>query len=166
MKTTMMLLLLAAGSVWAQEFSVEPVCTNATLEGTFGFTVTGMRPSGPGGPVEMIVGIALTQFDGNGNLTQTDNIHGSITGLATPNRKGTGTYTLNADCSGTMTLVNAGAPPLTLAIVVVDNGNEVRTAVMNPTATVAPGATPPQVMVTSNGRRIVTRPQIGGVLFQ
>ena len=166
MKSTMILLLLAAGSIWAQEFSVEPQCTNATLAGDFGFTVTGMRPAGPGGPVEVIVGIALTHFDGNGNLTQTDNIHGSISGVAAPNRKGTGTYTLNADCSGTMTLVNVGAPPLTLAIVVVDNGNEVRTAVMNPTATVAPGATPPQVMVTSNGRRVVTRSQIVGVRFQ
>lgn len=166
MKTTLMLLLLSAGSVCAQEFPVEPLCTNATLEGNFGFTVTGMRPSGPGGPVEVIVGTAMTHFDGNGNLTQTDNIHGSVTGVAAPNRKGSGTYSVNSDCSGTMTLANPGAPPLTLAIVVVDNGNEVRTAVLNPTATVAPGATRPQVMVTSNGRRVVTRSQIVGVLFQ
>lgn len=166
MKSTLIVMLLVAGFACAQEFPVEPVCTNATLEGNFGFTVTGMRPSGPGGPVEVIVGTAMTHFDGNGNLTQTDNIHGSITGVAAPDRKGTGTYTVNNDCSGTMTLINSGAPPLTLSIVIVDNGNEVRTAVLNPTATVAPGATPPQVMVTSNGRRVVTRSQIVGVLFR
>ncbi len=141
MKTTMLGLLLAATSLWAQDF-----CSNATLRGDYGFTVSGMRPSAPGGPVETIVGVALTNFDGNGNLTQTDNIHGSLSGFATPDRAGTGTYTVNADCTGTMTLTNAGAPPLMLRIVVVDNGNEVRTAVVSPLA----------VMVTSNGRRMRT----------
>ena len=167
MKTTMIVLLLAATAAWAQgqDFVVQPVCTNATLEGNFGFTVTGTRPSGPGGPVESVVGVAMTHFDGNGNLTQTDNIHGSITGVAAPDRQGSGTYSINADCTGTMKLINSGAPPLTLRIVVVDNGNEVRTAVVDPTATVTPGTPAPQVMVTSNGRRVVTRSRITGVLF-
>jgi hypothetical protein len=155
MKTTIAAALLAATAAWAQQSPFQTVCTNATLEGDFGFTVTGMRPA-PGGAVEMVVGIAITHFDGNGSLTQTDNIHGSVTGVAAPNRQGTGTYTINADCTGTMKLSNPGSPTLTLAIVVVDDGNEVRTAVMDPTATVTGGA-PPQVMVTSNGRRIVTR---------
>jgi len=145
----------------AQDSAFQKVCTNATLEGDYGFTVTGTRPSGPGGPVETIVGVTMTHFDGNGNLTQTDNIHGSISGLVTPNRPGTGTYTINSDCTGTMKLSNEGAPTLTLAIVVVDDGNEVRTAVMDPTANVQAGTSPPQVMVTSNGRRVVTRPSGG-----
>jgi len=96
--------------------------------------------------METVVGVALTNFDGNGNLTQTDNIHGSISGFPAPDRAGTGTYSINADCTGTMTLDNAGAPPLTLRIVVVDNGSEVRTAVVSPLA----------VMVSSNGRRVRT----------
>jgi hypothetical protein len=157
MKLMIIATLLTAPAIWAQESAFWQGCTNAGLEGSFGFTITGTRPSAPGGPVETIVGVAMTNFDGYGNLTQTDNIHGSISGLVTPNRPGTGTYTINPDCTGTMTLMNAGAPPLTLAIVLVDNGNEVRTAVMNPTATVTPGTTPPQVIVTSNGRRVVTR---------
>lgn len=162
-----MILLLTATAAWAQGQNtfIQPVCTNATLEGTFGFTVTGTRPSGPGGPVETVVGVAMTHFDGYGSLTQTDNIHGSITGVVAPDRQGSGTYSINADCTGTMKLINAGAPPLTLRIVVVDNGNEVRAAVVDPTATVTPGATPPQVMVTSNGRRVVTRTRITGLLF-
>jgi len=36
----------------------------------------------------------MTTFDGNGNLTQTDNIHGSISGYTAPDRQGTGTYSL------------------------------------------------------------------------
>jgi hypothetical protein len=47
-----------------------------------------------------------------------------------------------------MTLSSPGSPTLTLAIVVVDNGDEVRTAVVDP----------PPVMVSSNGRRVVTLP--------
>jgi hypothetical protein len=150
-------LLLAASGLSAQDGAFQEICTNATLQGDYGFTVTGMRPSGPGAPVEMIVGVAMTHFDGNGGLTQTDNIHGSLSGLATPDRKGTGTYSINPDCSGTMTLSNQGSPTLTLRIVVVDDGNEVRTAVVDPTATVVPGTSPPQVIVTSNGRRVKTR---------
>ncbi|MBV8820404.1 MAG: hypothetical protein JO022_18735 [Acidobacteriaceae bacterium] len=149
--------LLFATAMWAQDAPFQTVCSNATLEGDYGFIITGMRPSGPGGPVETIVGIAMTHFDGNGNLTQTDNIHGSISGVATPNRPGTGTYTINSDCSGTMKLINSGAPVLTLAIAVVDDGNTVLTAVQDPTASVAAGTSPPQVMVTSQGRRVVNR---------
>ena len=165
MKLRMTLMFLAASAVWAQNGASQPACSNATLEGSYGFTVTGMRPSGPGGPVETIVGVAMTSFDGNGNLTQTDNIHGSISGFAHPDRPGTGTYTINSDCTGTMTLTSTGAPTLTLRIVVVDDGNEVRTAVVDPTANVTPGSTPPQVMVTSNGRRVTGRTPLGGFVF-
>ena len=156
------MLLLGAATAWAQ--GNPTVCTNATLDGDYGFIVTGMRPSAPGGPIEMIVGVAMTHFDGNGNLTQTDNIHGSISGFPAPDRKGTGTYSINADCSGTMTLSNPGAPTLTLRIVVVDNGNEVRAAVVDPTATVTAGSPAPQVMVTSNGRRVTPRALGRGII--
>lgn len=157
MKTKLATALLFATAIWAQDGPFQTACTNATLEGDYGFTVTGTRPSAPSGPVETVVGVAMTHFDGNGNFTQTDNIHGSITGLAAPNRQGTGSYTINPDCTGTMKLNNPGSPTLTLAIVVVDDGNEVRAAVMDPTASVIAGTSPPQVMVTSNGRRVVTR---------
>lgn len=147
MKAAITLLLLTATAGWAQE-GRQPVCSNATLNGDYGFTVTGTRPSGPNQPIETIVGTAMTHFKGDGTLTQTDNIHGSLSGFPEADRPGSGTYTLNPDCTGTMTLSNSGSPTLTLAIVVVDDGNEVRTAVVDP----------PPVMVSSNGRRIVPRP--------
>jgi hypothetical protein len=152
MTMTMTILLLAASAVGAQSYSYETPCGNDLLAGDYGFTVTGTRPSAPnpGAPVETVVGTAMTHFDGNGNLTQTDNIKGSISGFTSPDRMGSGTYTVNADC--TMTLSSLGSPTLTLQIVVVDNGNEVRTAVV----------APPPVMVTSNGRKVWTRIQVGG----
>jgi hypothetical protein len=146
---------LASGQVlMAQNSPFQTICTNATLQGNYGFAVSGMRPTGPGGPVEMIVGTAMTNFDGNGNLTQTDNIHGSIDGFPTPDRPGTGKYSINANCTGTMTLTPAGSPTLTLRIVVVDNGNEVRGVVVGPVT----------VMVTTNGRRVAPLPQNGEII--
>jgi len=144
MRTLVWTMLLAASAVWGQGNGAQTTCSNATLDGDFGFIITGTRLSHPGGPMESVVGVAMTHFDGSGNLTQTDNIHGSVSGFAAPDRKGTGTYTINADCTGTMTLVNEGTPPLTLRIVVVDNANEVRTAVVSPL----------MALVTSVGRRV------------
>ncbi|HTB91069.1 MAG TPA: hypothetical protein VK743_24070 [Steroidobacteraceae bacterium] len=118
-------------------------CTNETLKGKYGFTLTGIRPTGPGAPQVAVVGTALTTFHGDGTLDQFDNINvNSPTVPLQPDRPGTGTYSLNSDCSGTMTLT-AGGMTLSLSIVVVDQGREVRTAVLTP-----------NVIVTSNGRRI------------
>jgi len=125
-------------------------CTNETIRGTYGFSVSGTLRGAGGTPDQLLVGVATTEFDGMGNLTQVDNIHLSLGGPLNsppPDRPGFGTYQLNPDCSGTMTIARPPAPMLTLRIVVVDNGNEVRTAVMDP----------PTNMVTSNGKRNTTR---------
>jgi hypothetical protein len=129
--------------LYAGDGGENQACSNATLQGDYGFSISGSRPTGPGGPVEQILGVAMTHFDGAGNLTQTDNIKGSISGFTQPDRPGTGGYSVNEDCTGTMTLTNHGAPTLTLRIVVVDQGKEIRTVVVSPAT----------VMVTSNGKR-------------
>jgi hypothetical protein len=146
-------LVLALVSVLAPaEDHAVRICNDETLHGSYGFTITGERPV-PGNPmtIEQIVGTAITTFDGWGNLTQTDNIHG-FTGDYVADRPGKGKYTLNSDCTGTMTLHNDGTPfDLVLSIVVVDDGREVRTAVVN----VSPAQMSiPPIMVTSNGRKI------------
>lgn len=154
MKTAMLILLLATTAAWAQ--GVPPAgCSNASLNGDYGFSLTGTRPSAPtpGAAIETVIGTAMTHFDGQGNLTQIDNIHGAITGFTAPDRAGSGNYSVDSDCTGTMTLSSSGSPTLTLHIVVVDNGNEVRTVVVSP----------PPVMVTSNGRRVVSRPGFSGI---
>jgi hypothetical protein len=118
------------------------VCSNETLRGNYGFTVTGIRPATHGGSQVSIVGTALTTFHGDGTFDQFDNIN--VNSTADPyqsDRPGTGTYNLNSDCSGTMTLT-AGGVTLDLAITVVDQGREVRTAVVTP-----------NVIVSSNGRK-------------
>jgi hypothetical protein len=90
-----------------------------------------------------MVGVVLRTFDGFGNLTGTENIHGSLSGLV-PNRQVTGTYTINDDCSGTMNLTAPGIPPIEMRFVLVDRGKEIRAAVMSPA----------NIMVTANGRKL------------
>jgi hypothetical protein len=119
-------------------------CSVQSLNGTYGTILTGTKPSGPPpAPLEQLIGVALTTFDGQGHSTGIDNTHGAISGVTT-DRPGTGTYTINEDCSGTAILLNTGAPPLELRIVVVDNGKEFRGVVVSPAT----------VMVTFNGRKI------------
>ncbi len=119
------------------------VCTNQTLKGDYGFVITGIRPTGPGTPQVAVAGTALTTFHGDGTLDQFDNINVNSPAVPLqPNRVGTGTYSLEPDCSGSMT-ITAGGMTLALSIVVVDHGREVRTAVVTP-----------NVIVTSNGRKI------------
>jgi len=119
-------------------------CSNATLKGDYGFIITGSAPSGPPpAPLQQIIGVSIARYDGAGNTTGSDNVHGSITGFTAPDRQGTGTYLIKADCTGVGTLSNPGQPPLELRFVVVDNGKEVRIAV-----------TSPGVMVTSIGKKI------------
>ena len=52
-------------------------------------------------------GVGVATYDGAGNFTQTDNV--SINGFpATLNRPGSGTYSVNPDCTGTSTLNTGG----------------------------------------------------------
>ena len=119
-------------------------CSLASLKGTYGTLLTGTKPSGPPpAPLEQLIGVALSTFDGEGHSTGIDNLHGAISG-GTPDRPGTGTYTINEDCSGSATLVNAGAPPLEMRFIVVDGGKEFRGVIVSPAT----------VMVTFNGRKI------------
>src|SRR5215831_7069222 len=93
-------------------------CSLASLKGTYGTILSGTKPSGPPpAPLEQFIGVALSTFDGQGNSTGIDNIHAAISGVTT-DRSGTGTYTINEDCSGTAVLFNPGAPPLEMRFVV------------------------------------------------
>ena len=117
-------------------------CSNLTIKGSYAFTLHGQILT-PGGPL-LVDGIAKTTFDGYGNLTQVDAV--SVSGnLAEVWRPGTGAYTLNADCTGTMTIFNQDQPALHLAILVSHSGDLIHTVVIDP-----------GVSVTSDAERVVT----------
>jgi len=105
-------------------------CTNRLLSGYYGFTIQGTKLGGLGFTGQQ-VGVAMAQFDGNGNFTQIDTvtIAGNVVSDFT-HTPANGTYTVNSDCTGTFTInFTDGRPTVVANFVLVDNGNEIDTVV-------------------------------------
>jgi hypothetical protein len=130
---SVVLILLTFGALGAYAQSDSPFCNNKLIAGTYGFTIEGTKLAVPAGsgPNLPQVGVAMTEFDGNGGLSQKDTV--TIAGIVKadwthPNA--TGSYTVNPDCTGTFTIKFAdGRPPVTTNFVVVENGAEIDTVV-------------------------------------
>jgi hypothetical protein len=95
-------------------------CSNITLMGTFSRRDTGtvLAPAAAAGPIAVV---GTFTFDGSGNVTgaSTSSQNGNI-GRATQ----TGTYTVNADCTGTITVqVTPGGYSSHYSFVIDDNGS-------------------------------------------
>jgi hypothetical protein len=125
--------LLFASVAVAQSAATENLaCSNATLIGTYAFQITGqiLAPAPVAGPV---AGGTLTVFDGFGNLTQVDNVVHNGVVPAEDWRPAVGTYTVNTNCTGTVTFTpqptnpaDAG-PALTVHFVVSQSGAQIVT---------------------------------------
>jgi hypothetical protein len=123
------LLLLIASAASARGQSGP--CSNRSIRGEYGFTITGQILGGPAaGPV---AGVAMEFFDGQGNLTQLDHVLLNGNPPAVQWRPATGTYSVNADCTGTEEIdFSDGTPSLHLSLVVVLRGREIRVVVNDP----------------------------------
>jgi hypothetical protein len=123
-------------------------CTNGTLRGTYGFHMQGTVPVPPplGGGTQTAIGVVKVTYDGMGNFTQIDNIHGSVTGWV-PDRPGSGTYQVNPDCTASTQFSPAPNVFIEQRMVIVDGGNELYTITTSPLPT----------MVTALGKRIDPR---------
>jgi hypothetical protein len=119
-------------SVWAaneDRGDRDKHCSNRTLYGNYGFTIEGLLAiPGPGIQVR---GVVLQGYDGNGHITQIDHV---VIDGAPPSeawRPGTGTYHVNANCTGkaTITIASSPAPPLVVYFVVTKEGREIRQVV-------------------------------------
>jgi len=112
-------------------------CSEATVRGDYGIQIQGTRPA-PGGLIESVIGIVLRNYDGHGSFSQVSNVKGSITGTV-PDSVGSGTYEVNADCTGVVRFEPAPGVLIEERLVIVDNGREIRTAVMVPAAVMITG---------------------------
>ena len=133
-------LLIGGGTALAQS-----PCNNHLLNDDYGVQISGTRPAMPGplAPTEQVVGVAMGHFDGRGGYTQVGSTHGSSSGV-TNGTPATGSYAVNADCTGVVTFQNAGQPfAIQVAIVVVGQGDEVKGATTDP----------PGIMVTAVWRK-------------
>lgn len=162
-------MLFLGSSVRAQD---NDGCSQATLNGDYAFTVSGTLWLGP--VAVQREGIAMTHFDGAGNLWQVDFVLSSPNAPAPPGAPPTdpvtgfhteekGTYTVHADCTGTFTINN---PPLVNpktgvttagAIIVVkfvlsDHGRSIHTVVTSLTPPGASEAVP--ALIRSEGHKL------------
>ncbi|MFL6575449.1 MAG: hypothetical protein ACJ8MR_02435 [Povalibacter sp.] len=117
-------------------------CSNKTLRGTYGGQMQGARPA-PGGGLEQLIGVVIRTYDGAGNFTQVDNIKGSVAGIV-PDRPGSGTYSVSADCSFTTQFQPGPGVLIEETGNIVDYGNEVQSITV----------TPQPLMVTGSAKRI------------
>jgi hypothetical protein len=118
-------------------------CTVATLKGNFGYTVTGSLAGGPTpGP---FAAVGRLTFDGSGNFQNIRTI--SRNGAITSRAQGIGTYSVEPDCTGTLTFTDGGVVTLSTDIVIDADGDEFRMI-----------ATSPGTVLTVTGRRQFSSP--------
>jgi hypothetical protein len=94
-------------------------CTTASLKGNYGFTASGYFPNGAGNAP--IVATGVTTLDGEGNVTATvtASFNGDVQTFPY-----TGTYSVNPDCTGSVT-ATPGSGLANFSIVVVRGGAEI-----------------------------------------
>jgi len=109
-------------------------CSNRTLIGDYGFVIEGTIL----GPNLSVRGLAMQHYDGKGNITQVD--HSVDEGNASTGwAAGTGTYSVNPDCTGEAVIISANNPfPLNLHFVIVNHGKEIK-QVVDANAVIATG---------------------------
>jgi hypothetical protein len=118
---------LAIGLISTSNKAYASACSNASLRGTYVFTLHGQIFLGDGSTLT-INGVAKQTFDGNGNFRQVDAV--ATNGIMTPGwRPGSGTYSVNADCTGTQTIVVSGIPDVHLQFVIAQSGNRIHQVV-------------------------------------
>jgi len=115
-------------------------CSNASLQGTYAYTSTGFitAPPAMAGP---FAETGAQTFDGKGATTATAAL--SQNGLIVPVTI-IGTYTINPDCTGTLTLqVSPGNITVHIFLVINDSGNGFQAI-----------ETDPGFVITLSGRRL------------
>jgi hypothetical protein len=107
-------------------------CSNASLQGSFGFTNTGTNIALPPPLAGPIAQIGRQTFDGRGNThgIGTLSANGNIIRVTVQ-----GTYAVNPDCTGSLTLdVSPFGSTVNVDFVIDDDGTELRALVTDPGA--------------------------------
>jgi hypothetical protein len=93
-------------------------CSNATLVGNYGFTLTGVDSSG-----SLSASVGQLTADGKGHFTGI--FSNSTAGVISSNVALTGTYSVKTNCTGTTTITPSGGSATTFSLVVVSNGAQI-----------------------------------------
>ncbi len=104
-----------------------PTCTNAGVEGSFGLAARGSFLAGAPfmGPV-ILIGELTLRVDASGDGVISGHIAGSANGtiLTFAEEPVTGSYSVDANCKGTLTIAPRGGSALNFSFVIVDCGRE------------------------------------------
>ena len=125
-------------------------CSTAKGAGNYGFTLNGVLVL-PSGPVPIAaVGRAKLDADGNTSGTEARNVGGGFA-----DETFTGTFTINADCTGTATLkfFEAGQLVRTSVLSTVEDDDNQEIRMVQQSLTLPDGSTLP-VILTVEARRI------------
>ena len=101
-------------------------CSLATLSGRYAFSASGFTPKGSMGNLLPAAAVGVFTFDGAGNLstTYTDVSPGKPTYIPLEGT-GSGTYTVNSDCTGSASCTTGDCAGITWNTVIISGGAEV-----------------------------------------
>jgi hypothetical protein len=139
-RTIVLLVSLLLGLAAIAPAQNNPACTYASVAGEWGDTFSGTFYPPPGTPT-LIAAVGKATLDAHGNFSETVN---STTGDTASQETAIGTFILNPDCTGTMTLtvhaLDAPTPDRTTtwAFVFVDNARELRGIITSEVAHLPP----------------------------
>ena len=124
---SLLTLALAASSTLTAHASG---CTNMTIKGAWVQSLQGLIFL-PDGTSLVLTGVTKTTYDGMGNLTALD--ASGVNGNVPPGwRTGTGSYTVNPDCTGTETISFPGQADIHAQFVVAQSGNKLHFVNVDP----------------------------------
>ena len=109
--------------------AVAQSCSNKTIKGDYGCSIHGSLIFGA--TQLPFVGVTMGHNDGDGNSTGLEHVVVNGNSFDSGWDANSGTYTVNPDCTGTLTINVPGNPfsPVKLHFVVVRQGKEIRTVV-------------------------------------
>ncbi len=115
----LLILVLAASPTLRAQASG---CTNSTMKGAWVQNLQGLIFL-PNGTSLVLTGVTKTTYDGFGNLTALDasGVNGHV---PTGWRTGSGTYTVNPDCTGTETISFPGQADIHAQFALAQSGNK------------------------------------------
>jgi hypothetical protein len=110
-----------AGAVSAQFSGTPGLCSNMTPKGLWGATIEGSVV----GSSSVFRGLDLAYFDGKGHITQVDHFVNDGVPPTEGWTPGTGTYSVNPDCTGSAVINSGSSPyPVALHFIIVDSGRK------------------------------------------
>ena len=132
MFTLAAIVAVAMGIAPTANAQVNKGCNNGTLQGTFAYTSTGSFVAAPA-PLGPYADAGAQTFDGSGNtaVSGMTNTNGSV---ASANNSGT--YTVNADCTGTMILNIAPGIAAHYFFVIANGGSTFQAVCLDPVAVI------------------------------